>query len=63
MCQLCKKKKYAHLSNHAIPCPIDLLAVFSVGDQIEVVSELYLLGDLLQDVNTETFTAALDINP
>lgn len=57
------RREGAHLSDHSIPRPVDLLAVFAVGDQIEVVSELYLLGDLLEDVNTETFTAALDVNP
>lgn len=57
------KIELAHLSDHAIPRPVDLLAVFAVGDQIEVVTELYLLGDLLEDVDTETFTAALDVNP
>lgn len=57
------KEKCPHLSNHAVPCPINLLAVFAVGDQVQVVSELDRLGDLLQDVNTETFAAALDVNP
>lgn len=37
--------------------------MFAVGDQVEVVRELDSLGDLLQDVNTETFAAALDVNP
>lgn len=37
--------------------------MFAVGDQIEVISELNCLGDLLQDVNTETFAATLDVNP
>lgn len=57
------KEKCPHLSNHAVPCPINLLAVFAVGDQVQVVSELDRLGDLLQDVNTETFAAAFDVNP
>lgn len=56
-------RKCAHLSDHAVPGPVDLLAVFAVGDQIEVVRELYLLGDLLEDVDAETFAAALDVNP
>lgn len=37
--------------------------MFAVGDQVEVVGELDRLGDLLQDVDTETFAAALDVNP
>lgn len=56
-------RKCTHLSDHAVPGPVDLLAVFAVGDQIEVVRELYLLGDLLEDVDAETFAAALDVNP
>lgn len=56
-------RQRTHLSDHSVPRPVDLLAVFAVGDQIEVVSELYLLGDLLEDVDTETFAAALDVNP
>lgn len=60
---MCKRIKSHHLSNHAIPCPINLLAVFAVGDQVEVISKLDRLGDLLQDVNTETLAAALDVNP
>lgn len=52
-----------HLSHHAIPGPVDLLAVFAVSDQVEVVGELDWLGDLLQDVNAETFTATLDVDP
>lgn len=52
-----------HLSYHTIPCPVNLLAVFAVGDQIEIIGELHTLGDLLQDVNAETFAAALNVNP
>lgn len=51
-----------NLSNHAIPSSINLLAVFAVGDQVEVVSELHFLGDLFQDVNTESFAAAFYVN-
>lgn len=58
-----RKEKCLHLSNHTIPCPINLLAMFAVGDQVEVISELDRLGDLLKDVNTKTLAAALDVNP
>lgn len=35
--------------------------MFSIGHQVEVVGELDVLGDLLQDVDAETFTAALGV--
>lgn len=54
---------FPHLSHHAVPRPVDLLAVFPVGDQVKVVGELDRLGDLLQDVDAETLAAALDVNP
>lgn len=60
---MCERKRFLHLSNHAIPCPINLLAVFAVGDQVEVIRELDRLGDLLQDVYAETLAAAFDVNP
>lgn len=37
--------------------------MFAIGDQVKVVGELDGLGDLLQDVNAETLTAALYVNP
>lgn len=52
----------SHLSHHAVPRPVDLLAVFPVGDQVKVVGELDRLGDLLQDVDAEALAAALDVN-
>lgn len=52
-----------HLPHHAIPGSIDLLAMFAISDQVKVVGELDRLGNLLQDVNTETFTATLDVDP
>lgn len=52
-----------HLSHHAVPRPVDLLAVLPVGNQVEVVGELDRLGDLLQDVDAEALAAALDVNP
>lgn len=58
-----EKTEMVHLSHHAVPGAVDLLAVFAVGDQVEVVGELHHLGDFLQDVDTETFAAAFDVNP
>lgn len=52
-----------HLSHHAVPCSIDLLAMFAIGHQIQVVREFDGLGDLLQDVDAEPLTAALDVDP
>lgn len=52
-----------HLSHHAVPRSVDLLAMFPVRDQVKVVGELDRLGDLLQDVDAETFTAALYVDP
>lgn len=57
------KEKCPHLSDHAVPCPINLFSMFTVGDQVQVVGEFDCLGDFLQDVYTETFAAALDVNP
>lgn len=37
--------------------------MFSIGDQIEIVGKFYILGNLLQDVNAETFATAFDVNP
>lgn len=52
-----------HLSHHAIPRPIDLLAMFAICNQVKVIGELDRLGNLLQDVNAETLTATLYVNP
>lgn len=52
-----------HLSDHAVPRPVHLLAVFAVCNQVEVVRELHRLGDFLQDVDAETFAAAFDVDP
>lgn len=54
--------KHPHLSNHSIPRPVHLLAVFTVSDQVEVIGELNRLGDLLQDVDAKSFAAALDVD-
>lgn len=40
---------------------MDHLAVFSVGDQVEVVGELDGARQLLQDVYAETLTAQLGV--
>lgn len=52
-----------HLSHHAIPRPIDLLAMFAISDEVKVVGELDGLGDLLEDVDAETLAATLYVNP
>lgn len=58
-----KTEKCPHLSNHAVPRAVHLLAMLAVSDQVEVVRELDRLGNLLEDVDTESFAAALDVNP
>lgn len=57
------RKTPPHLSHHAVPRPVDLLAVFAVSDQVKVIGELHLLGNLLQDVDAEPLTAALYVDP
>lgn len=37
--------------------------MFAISDQVKVIGELDRLGDLLQDVDAETLTAALYVNP
>ena len=55
-------RQQPHLSHHAVPRSVDLLPVFAVGHQVQVVGEFHRLGDLLQDVNAETLAAALDVD-
>lgn len=50
-----------YLSDHAVPHIVDLLAMFSIGDQVEVVGELDVPRYLLQNVNAETFAALLNV--
>lgn len=52
-----------HLSHHAIPRSIDLLAMLAIRDQVKVIGELDRLSNLLQDVNAETLTATFYVNP
>lgn len=59
----CDSFECPHLSDHTIPCPVNLLAVFTIGDQIEIIGEFDTLGNFLQDVDAETFATALDVNP
>lgn len=47
----------SYLSDHPVPDSSDQLAVLAVGDQVEVVGELYGSGQFLQDVYAEAFTA------
>lgn len=50
-----------YLSDHAVPHVVDLLAMFSIGDQVEVVGELDVPRYLLQNINAETFAALLNV--
>lgn len=52
----------SHLAHQAIPGAIDLLSMLAISDEVKVVGELYRLGDLLQDVDTEAFTAAFYVH-
>lgn len=51
-----------HLSHHAVPGPVNLLAMFAVSNQIQVISELDGFRNLFQDVDAEAFAAAFYIN-
>lgn len=51
----------AYLSYHSIPCSVDLLPMFAIGYQIKVISELNKLGDFLENIDTKTFAAFLDV--
>lgn len=51
------KKMFPHLSDHTVPDPSYQLAMFAVGDQVEVVGELDVARELFQDVNAEAFAA------
>lgn len=37
--------------------------MLAIGNQVQVIGELHILGDLFQNVDAETFTALLDIRP
>lgn len=50
-----------YLSNHAVPHIVDLLAMFSICDQVEVIGELDVPCYLLQNVNAETLAALLNV--
>lgn len=53
--------KVTNLPNHAVPDIIDLLAMFSICDQVKIIGELYISGNLLQDVYTKALAALLNI--
>lgn len=53
--------KSSHLSHHAVPHIVDLLAVLPVGHQIKVVGELHVPSDFLQDVDAEAFAALFNV--
>lgn len=48
-----------HLSNHAVPLPVNVLPVPSVGHQVQVVGEAHNFGESLEDVDAEAFAAVL----
>lgn len=50
-----------YLSNHAVPHIVDLLAMFPVCDQVQVIGELDIPCYLLQNVYAETFAALLNV--
>lgn len=52
-----------YLSHHPIPDVVDLLAMLAIGNQVQVIGELHILGYLFQNVDAETFAALLDIRP
>lgn len=52
---------FTHLANHAVPSSTNQLAVFSIGDQVEVIGELDVAGQLLQDVYAETLTTQFGV--
>ncbi len=53
--------KVTNLPHHAVPHIIDLLAMFAIYDQVKIIGELYISGNLLQDVYTKALAALLDI--
>lgn len=48
-----------YLSHHAVPDAINLLPVFPIGDQVEVVGEAHDPGQALEDVDAEALAALL----
>jgi len=52
-----------HLSNHAIPCAVDLFPMLPIGHQVEIVGEFYRLCNLFEDVYTEALATAFNVDP
>lgn len=52
---------FPHLSHHAVPHVVDLLAVLAIGHQVEVIGELHVSGDLFEDVDAEALAALFDV--
>lgn len=50
-----------YLSDHAVPHVVDLFAVLSICDQVEVVGELDIPRYLLQNINAEALAALLNV--
>ncbi len=55
--------KETNISNHAIPCAVDLFAMLPIGHQVEIIGEFYRLGDLFEDVYTEALATAFNVDP
>lgn len=51
----------SHLSDHTVPDPSYQLAMFAVGDQVEVVGELNVARELFQNVYAEAFAAQFGV--
>lgn len=58
---LIRSLRATNLPHHAVPHIIDLLAMFAICDQVKIIGELYIPGNLLQDVYTKALAAFLDI--
>lgn len=52
-----------YLSNHAVPHVVNFLPVLAIGDEVEVVGELDVPGNLLENINAEALAALLDVGP
>ena len=62
-CKYTKKCGVSYFSHHPIPDVVDFLAMLAIGYQVKVIGELYIRGNLFQNVDAEAFAALLDICP
>lgn len=49
----------SHLSDHAVPLPVNVLPVPAVSHQVKVVGEAHNLSQAFQHINAEAFAAVL----